>query len=984
MSNEFPALVSPASRESFTIKMGPVRGPGNKEGDLLDNIDRTPEYEEFIQKLTAFHEKRATVFEPEPRLPTMNGPAKVDLLKLYKAVIAKGGYDEMNKVQKAWGALAGELGMYYADNKGMGQLSFQLKQDFYRYLAAYWIQDQYGRDPPPKEILEQQSCASKHGPVLTRTVENFKLSARRAGEETPTREERPADSTPTSANRASGRLREAPPQRVPFQPDTAPSRQRNVSHHNNTPNPSNATQNNYHTNQAQQNHHHIPQHHNPNNPLHVIQAQQAALRGASSSFTPGNPEAASRLGDPFEPRPPISVPLRPVNTPGNNPVEFAKRQRLLKTQAPGFGKPQGLVRPLAPPSGCEGPNIYTRCLQALRSGIPDEQAFALNHLVKISFERGDKYKFESFLGLAEGLIEKALEIGGLLYDVDWQISYAGDQDSSNPGLLDGVDGTQDILERIQNLPLKNVMDHLQPAELSDHLVRITEAVLTMRNMVMLIDNAIYMAEVCPLKDLLCILLHLPNLEMLVEIKHFALDIAEQITPWLLLDSSDPLYRSLLAQLDSNEDRGAILTALRAISRISMNLDATNKLQNVPVIVLRKIKDLLLLNDEELMDACLDFLYQYTAVVVNVESLLEAVNMENIVPHLVRLLAHGAKRVREERVLEPEKKALCSEEVAPLPLDVHERLRNTDEPQRCFYWLQSLFEEDAESHITQIAIWQAYQASFGPLAGRERIVLSAADFIRNVSHVFVNARAQIIRGPGEVQRFIIEGIRARTAPVDYETKEEYMRCQWQVAKAANGTLPKRCNLFFLGGEQMWHHIVTAHLGVPTTEKGQIENKEVTTSCEWADCTRYPTPRTLKLAELTRHIKIHVPSARKRAQQDGTDPAAKRQRKSYIIPAKTMMLTWEKTVVTMDERKPNVEQAAGIPLSAVLVLRNIARNVVKTESEEALLKRREMGDESGGWNERLFRPVMARLFEVMTENRALAGYITSLLQLVQTED
>ncbi|KAI0483628.1 arid/bright DNA binding domain-containing protein [Xylaria cf. heliscus] len=958
--------------------MAPARGPGGKEVNVHE-IDRSPEYNDFIQKLTAFHEKRGTSFEPEPRLPTMHGHVNVDLYKLYKAVIDKGGYDELNKVQKAWGQLAGELGMYYADNKGMGQLSFQLKQDFYRYLAAYWIQDCYGRDPPPKEILEQQSCASKHGPVLTRTLENFKLSARRPGEETPTRDERPAESTPTSANRASGRLREAPPQRVPFQPDTGPSRQtRNVSSHHNTPN-SNATQNNYHGNQAQQNHHHLPQQHNPNNPLHVIQAQQAALRGASSSFTPANSEIASRLGDPFEPRPPFSVPLRPVHTPGNNSVEFAKRQRLLKTQTAGLGNVQTLARPVLPPAGYEGPNIYTRCLQALRSGIPAEQAFALNHLVKISYERGDKYKFDSFLGLAEGLIEKALEVGSLFYDVNWQISYSGDQDSSNPGVLDGLDGTPDILERIRNLAPKPVLDHLQPADFSDHLLRITEAVLTMRNMVMLVENAVYMSEVYPLKDVLCIILHLPDLEMLVEIKHFALDIAEQVTPWLSLDSGDPLYQTLLAQLDS-ADRGTILTALRAISRISMNLEATNKLQGVPAVVLQNIMNWLLLNDEELMDACLDFLYQYTAVVANVESLLEAVNMENVVPHLVRLLAHGAKRVKEEKILQPEKKELCTEEVPPLPFDLHEKLRNTDEPTRCFQWLKTLFEEDAESHITQIAIWQAYQGSFGALAG-VRSNLSAADFIRNVSHVFANARAQIIRGPGEVQRFIIEGIRARTAPCHYETREEYTRCQWQIVK---GAVPKRCNQFFLGGEQMWHHVLTTHIGVPIDENGKIENKEIATSCDWADCVKYPAPRTIKLAELTRHIKTHVPSAPKRPQQDGTEPTAKRQRKSYITPAKTMSLTWEKTVVTSDERKPNVEQAAGIPLSAVLVLRNIARNVVKTESEEELLKKNEMGGESGGWNEKLFRPVMARLFEVMTENKALAGYITSLLHLVQTED
>ncbi|RYP76468.1 hypothetical protein DL771_001702 [Monosporascus sp. 5C6A] len=888
--------------------MPPKGSTPKKEGLYIHQIERTQEYEEFIKKLTEFHEKRGTSFEPEPRLPTMHGHVHVDLLRLYKAVIAKGGYDELCKVQKAWGALANELGMYFDDSKGMGQLSFQLKQDFYRYLAAYWIKDQYGKEPPPKEILEAQSCASKHGPVLTRTVESFKLASKRPGEETPSKEDRPAEtSTPVSGNRASGRLREAPPQRVPFQPETGPSRQsRHTSSQHSTP-----VSNSVHNSHAQHNlqhQQHVPPHHNPNNPLHLIQAQQAALR-----------------------------------------------------------------------AGFDGPNIYTRCLQSLRSCMPSEQAFALNHLVKISYERGDKYKFESFLGLAEGLIEKALEVGSLFYHVNWQVSYSGDQDASDVSVLDGINGTDDILDRIGTLQPKSVLDYMQPAEFADRLTRVTEAVLTIRNMVMLQENAVYMADVYPLKDLLCIILHLPNLEMLVEVKHFALDIAEQVTPYLVLDYEDALYRTLLEQLDST-DRGTILTSLRAISRISMNLEATNMLQHVPQVVLKNIMNWLLLNDEELVDACLDFLYQYTAVVANVESLLKAVDMEHVVPHIVRLLAHGARRVKEDVILEPEKKLPASEEVVPLPLDLHDKLVNTDEPQRCFHWLQSLFEEDAESHITQIAIWQAYQSSFGALTGAGRSMLSAADFIRNVSHVFSSARAQIIRGPGEVQRFIIEGIRARTAPMDYETKEEYARCQWTTSKTP---FPKTCNGFFLGGEKMWHHVLTAHLGVTIGENGKIEDREILASCDWADCPKYPTPAKMKLSELTRHIKTHFPASQKRLPVDGLEPAAKRQKRSYVIPAKTMSLAWEQTLVTRDERNPKIEQAAGIPLSAVLVLRNIARNVVKTESEEKLLKKHEMGGEGGGWNEKLFRPVMARLFEVMTENKAMAGYIASLLQLVQDD-
>jgi chromatin structure-remodeling complex subunit RSC9 len=90
---------------------------------------------------------------------------------------------------------------------------------------------------------------------------------------------------------------------------------------------------------------------------------------------------------------------------------------------------------------------------------------------------------------------------------------------------------------------------------------------------------------------------------------------------------------------------------------------------------------------------------------------------------------------------------------------------------------------------------------------------------------------------------------------------------------------------------------------------------------------------------------------------------------------MTLTYEETATMRDERNPALPpQAAGIPLSAVLVLRNIARNVVKTDSEEQLVKMREQAkteDERTGWNEKLFRPVMPRLFEVLAENKALVS-------------
>jgi chromatin structure-remodeling complex subunit RSC9 len=93
---------------------------------------------------------------------------------------------------------------------------------------------------------------------------------------------------------------------------------------------------------------------------------------------------------------------------------------------------------------------------------------------------------------------------------------------------------------------------------------------------------------------------------------------------------------------------------------------------------------------------------------------------------------------------------------------------------------------------------------------------------------------------------------------------------------------------------------------------------------------------------------------------------------------MTVTFEETMTVRDERNPNhPPQAAGIPLSAALVLRNIARNVVKTEAEEEILKKQTETGERGGWNEILFRPLLPRLFEILAENRAMVCFLSRTL-------
>lgn len=1042
-------------------------------------VDRTPEYEKFIEELRAFHEKRGTNFDPEPKM----GNLTVDLLKLFKHIVEHGGYDKVSDEKLMWRKMCEGLGLMRHNAPAD---AYTLKQIFYKNLAAYEIKTVHNKEPPPPEILE--FTTAKGGSLLTRTLENFTARSLKGDKEdsgddgTPSRERSTVD-TPNSA-RASRGLREAPAPRVIFHPDTNSTRQtRHAGSAQQQPAANPSSNSNSQNNQQPPSHSQshsstpIPSH----GPPHAHQNRGSA----SVMYNPG-PDHSHHLVQSFQPPPLQPLQLRIVDTPTSNPELFNKRRRLLRQ--PGTSSTSALVRAALPPGkscrdrsldricspiigSLDGPNIYERCLLALRSGIRAEQAFGLNHLVKISFERGDKYKFAQFSGLAEGLTEFALGVGSLFYNVEWIISNDPDADDGDIGELDGINGTLDILERIAQLKPKDVQDNFQPSEFTDHMTLVTEAVLTIRNMVMLPDNAWFMADYAPIKDLLCILLHLPDMDLTVELKHFALDIAEQITPNLVLESDDPLYQTLLGQLKSN-DRGTILTALRAIGRISMNhATETNKLHDVPVSVLQNLMDWLLLNDDELVDACLDFLYQYTAVVPNLDTLIKGTNVEHLVIHLVRLLSHGAKRYHKDIVVSEARIVYDppSEQVVSIPPDLLERLLTMEEPERTHQWVRCTFEEDPDAQVTQIAIWQAYNAAFlEPLKRTGRSMINAAEFIRNISSVYHTAGAQVFReqGPtGEVQsRFIIRGIRPRAFPISPENRG-YLGCQWTRQPTSDEQQQQQqqhqymvCGAWHLTTESMWNHILTQHLGEAPGTDNKFSNKEGTYSCHWDSCRRYPTPTKLNLMQLMMHIKTHLKAEEARHNalyptlQPPPTPAAggpggatepfpggpasgmttpgggpvqvapspKRSKTRVIKPASTISLTFEETASVRDERNPNVPpQAAGIPLSAVLILRNIARNVVKTDAEERLRKqsRKRLGDgqeeddndeakeeeeeEEGalvvvstvpsypglvvsadaGWNERLFRPVMPRLWEVFCENRLLAPYITSLFKLLE---
>lgn len=287
------------------------------------------ERQEFLAKLRPFHEQRGTSFEPEPRVSNRH----IDLLRLYRTVVDRGGYDKVSEEKLLWRKIGAEFGL---GTNNLPALAFGLKSIYYKQLAAYEITHIHGKVPPPKEILEDTTA--KGAGLLTRTLENYRPSVRKeagalghenseaSGDDgTPARDRIGSEEMAGSGSRATRGLRQAPPQRVMFQPDTQPARQTRHS-----------------TSHPHAQHHHQHQPH----------------RGASTSYNPpSNLDNISAATSNFDNRPAMPLTLRPVITPGNNPVEFARREHALKLAA---AVESGKIPAMAPPRlvlpGCKLPN----------------------------------------------------------------------------------------------------------------------------------------------------------------------------------------------------------------------------------------------------------------------------------------------------------------------------------------------------------------------------------------------------------------------------------------------------------------------------------------------------------------------------------------------------------------------------------------------------------------------------------------------------
>lgn len=613
-------------------------------------------------------------------------------------------------------------------------------------------------------------------------------------------------------------------------------------------------------------------------------------------------------------------------------------------------------------------HIYKRAHYGLQSGIPDEVDFALYHLVQISNQRWDKFKFEGFPLLAETLMQKALDITQLCTGVKWEFQYDPRKPIDRVNVLNSLHGTRDILAKISKIPVNLPDDSLETYDFNHRLRNIKEATLVLRNMVLLKENAFYVSRYANglLRDFLVILINAPNQPRLNEIKNDALDIAEEVTKFLRTDHEDPLWISLVNCLDS-PDRAHVVRSLWALTHFGTELDdadANRAMETLTKPTLQQMYYHTLLDlDKDILSGALDFWYQYTLSHDNIETLMDVLNFPIVfVPRMVALLTYEARPTKKETVLQEEKVAPPPTDIPRVSPELLEKLMELSEPERSSQWLRCCFIEDAECEITQIALWQAYQSRFADPRVTGGGVLPAAEFIKNVSNTFTNAQAQVINGPGTATKFIIKGIRPLETAHTFEGFP-YSYCRW----ADNSKPSKMCQRAFTSPTDLRNHVFGDHMSLePTDTPGQYKLDPAETpihTCQWDHCSRFrasgPSPNTSMVAG---HVSSHLPEDRP---ADAQPTTAKR-----VVLQERIVRKWYYMDTPLNEKC----EPFGVAYKAALVLRNIARGLPnRTTSKYGGLP----------WKKACFTSQRPKIVEVWDRNRALRKELTELIMVIEKE-
>ncbi|KAG0253495.1 Chromatin structure-remodeling complex protein rsc9 [Mortierella polycephala] len=501
-----------------------------------------------------------------------------------------------------------------------------------------------------------------------------------------------------------------------------------------------------------------------------------------------------------------------------------------------------------------------RILLALKSELPNEIDWAFSRLISLSFEWN-----EFSLNMIPGLLNELLSFAQPFFD--WWST------------LEPKD-----IEELMGEDLLNMSD-------THNMERVLQVFHILRNLSFLDHNTVILTEHAGFRKMLQQGLSMPSSTQLDELRIYCLDTLECLSIHITLRSKFDVYLRELQKLLHTNDKALILGSLRALTRLAANEHNEKILSDIDPEIIERISQLLLIQDDELIGATLDYLYQFSSFHGDTAVQIAKNFPGNIVAALVRFLSWGSP------------KALAPPPTTdPAQLILHE-------PYRALHWLQSNFESNPQAYIYEWELFKCYQTKFlahGPMLRSADLVTVSRVGFPKMETTFV----QETEGAPPVQ--VIKGI-AKKHWVDFSGADDRIICRWIGCQAVVAT-----------EAELFKHAVQEHI---SPGMGLY-------ACQWLSCRRFTTP-THDRHKVIKHLKTHFPLT------PTVKPFSNRPRWFDMRP----------NVLELPNR-----ELAGIPLTAVFILRNLSRQ-----------KR----------NQKLFLPYEESLARIMGEFPRMAAFIVDIL-------
>ncbi|KAJ2959552.1 hypothetical protein NQZ79_g4988 [Umbelopsis isabellina] len=538
-------------------------------------------------------------------------------------------------------------------------------------------------------------------------------------------------------------------------------------------------------------------------------------------------------------------------------------------------------------------NFRTRITLALKSRLPNEIDWAFNNLVRLSFVSEDfnlaymPQLLDNLVSFAEPFFQK------YVFPLVGSDSNAGTLAMEAAPVENGATAMEGVEQETANATQEQNQEYSNPSdpalsnditvEADDHLFnskeyqeeleRVLQVLHILRNASFLESNSRAISQNAKLPSMLIKGLASSCRAQFIELSQHCLDILENIAPTIILQSRLDPYLVALSRLVFTNDKALILGATKALARVAVT-EVNEKVFSIPDIdVLKRMIEFLFVNDEELLAATLEYLYQHTSVHSDLATELLNLYPGNIIGLLTGFLYYHSSIVPNGTLANVDMITI-TEAPAPPPTKGQgipdlTNYAQLDEPYRCLGWVKDRLQSAGPDGTLVLGdVYRTYQARFGsnkPLGMREfytvlKIALPQGE--KAEDH--------------ELNTVVLKNIMWNPNSSGLDSP-----CLWQ-----------DCKSLFATDKELHRHILETHVPKSDESTGY--------TCKWMSCTRFSTPINNRHTILC-HLRIHFA-----------------EKPQNISKQKRVQVTSNNAIPVDDT------EISGVPLTAALLLRNLVKD------------------------------------------------------------